>query len=122
MDWRHVLFAAEQGIPELIGLTVILPAFALAATPNGKLKASAASLSTFFAFTASCLLAGIPDIESSQLARYFPGAGLVVTVALVAPSVLALRWRWVGVLHLLTVAAAAYLWFVGSLAISHDAT
>jgi len=122
MDWRHVLFAAEQGIPGLIGLISILPVFALAATPNGKLKASAASLSAFLVFATSCLLAGIPGIESSQPARYFPVAGLVVTVALVAPSVLALRWRWVGVLHLLTVAAAAYLWFVGSLAISHDAT
>lgn len=122
MDLHHVLFAAEQGIPGLIGLTVILPAFVLSSTPNRKLKASAAGLSAFFFFAASCLVAGIPGIESSQLARYFPLAGLVVTVALVAPSVLALRWRWVGVLHLLTVAAAAYLWFAGSLAISHDAT
>lgn len=122
MDWHRVLFAAEQGIPGLVGLTVILPALILSATPNLKLKASAAGISSLLFFAASCLVAGIPDIESSQLAGYFPLAGLVVTIVLVGPSVLALRWRWVGVLHLLTVAAAAYLWFVGSLVISHDAT
>lgn len=121
MDWDNVLFSAEQGIPGLIALAAIFPAFALAATPNRKLKAPAAGLSAFFFFAASCFVEGIPGIESSQLASYFPLAGLVATLALVAPSVLALRWRWVGVLHLLTVTAAAYLWFVGSLAISHDA-
>lgn len=122
MDWPYVLFVAEQGIPGLIGLAVTLPVFALAATQNRKFKATAANFFALAAFVVTCLLAGIPGIESSWLAGLFQLAGLVVTVVLIVPSVLALRWRWVGALHLLTVAAAVYLCFIGGLAISHDAT
>ena len=122
MDWGHVLFAAKQGIPGLLVLASMLPIFALAASAGRRLRASSASLSCLAAFPISCLLAGLPGIETSQVGGVIPLAGLAVTVVLLVPSVLALRWRWFGLLHLLTVAAAAYLWFIGALAISHDAT
>ena len=122
MDWRHVLFAVEQGTIGLLALTVSFPAFALAASPGRRLRASAPSLAATLVFFASCLMAGVSGIEASQIAEFLPLAGFGVAVVLVAPSTLALRWRWLGLLHLLTAAAVAYLWFVATLAISHDAT
>ena len=122
MDWRYVQFAAVQGIPALLGLAATLPIFAYAATANRRLRASSASLASACFFVASCLVAGLPGVEASQLVWVLPLAGLVATLALIVPSILALRWRWLGLLHLVTLAAAAYLGFISSLAIGHDGT
>ena len=122
MDWRYVQFAAEQGIPALLGLTASLPIFAYAAKADRRLRASSSSLTCACFFVASCFLAGVPGVEAMRLAGLLPLAGFVATLVLVVPSILALRWRWLGFLHLVTLASAAYLGFVSILAISHDAT
>jgi hypothetical protein len=122
MDWPFALFAAKQGVPCLVLLGVSLLAVFLAATPNRKFAACSPGLVTLLAFCASSLLAGIPGIEHSTAAEYVPFVGLLITLALLVPSTLALRNRWLGVLHLLTTAAALYLAFIAGLAISHDAT
>lgn len=109
-------------MPGLIGLLAVAPLFALSSAPDRKLWAASAPIAGLVVFAVACLLAGIPNVQSSQLARAFPLVGAVAVLALIAPSTLALRWRWLGLLHLLTLAASAYLWFIASLAISHDAT
>ena len=122
MDWRHVVFATEQGTAGLLALAAMLPVFALTASPGRKLLASSSSLAAILVFFGSCLLAGVPGIETSQVAQLVPPAGFAVAIVLVAPSAFALRWRWLGLLHLLTAAAVAFLWFVATLAIGHVAT
>jgi hypothetical protein len=67
-------------------------------------------------------LAGVSGIENSQVAQLLPLGGFAIAVVLVVPSTFALRWRWLGLVHLLTAAATLYLWFVAALGISHDAT
>lgn len=122
MDWRHVLFAAEQGLVGLLAIVATLPVLVLASSPGRRALAASSSIAAIFVFFGSCLLAGLPNIEASQVAQLFPLSGFAAALLLVAPSIFALRWRWLGLLHLLTVAAVAYLWFVAMLVISHDAT
>jgi len=122
MDWNFVFFVVEEGFVGLIALAATLPVFAFAATPKRKLWASSSTLVALLFFVTTCVLAGTPGIEVSRPAGYLPLAGLAATVVLIAPSTFSLRWRWFGLLHLLTVGAAAYLCFIGGLAISHDAT
>lgn len=122
MDWHHVLFAMEQGTPGLLALAATLPFFALNASPGRKLWASSPSLAALLVFFGSCLLAGVSGIETSQFAELLPMAGFIAALILVLPSTFSLRWRWIGLLHLLTAAAVGYLLFVATLAISHDAT
>ncbi len=122
MDWGHTFFAAEEGLLGLLALSVAIPVFGLTGSPGRKLVASSPNLMAIAAFVLSCLLAGAPGIEDSPWVDYFPLGGLLATVALLVPSIRALRHRWLAVLHLLTLAAALYLWFIGSLAISYDAT
>jgi hypothetical protein len=122
MDWPFTLFAAEQGVLGLVLLGATLLALIFAANPNRKFVACSPGLFALLAFCASIVLAGIPGIEHSTAAEYVPFVGLLITLALFVPSTLALRSRWLGVLHLLTAAATLYLAFVAGMAISHDAT
>ena len=122
MDWRQVLFALEEGIPGLVAIVLCIPVFAFCAASDRKLWAVSPLLVSLLVFGVASFLAGIPNIETSPIAGYFPLAGFLVAVGLVAPSVLALRWRWIGILHLITIVAVVYLWFVASLSISHDGT
>lgn len=122
MDWGHVIFAAEEGLPGIAALAITLAVFGLSAAPGRTLLACSPSLAALLAFAVSCVVAGVPRIETSSLAGGIPVVGFLTTIALLAPSVIALRSRWVGLLHVLTVLAALYLGFIGLLAISHDAT
>jgi hypothetical protein len=122
MDWPFALFAADQGIPGLVLLGVALVAVFLAATPNRRFAACSPGLAALLTFCASSVIAGIPGIEHFTAAEYVPFVGLLVTLALLVPSTLALRNKWLGALHLLTAAAALYLAFIAGLVISHDAT
>ena len=122
MDWRFTFFAAEQGVPGLVLLGISLAAVIFSATPNRTFVACSPGLAALLAFSASVVVAGLPGIEHSTAAEFIPIAGLLVTAALFLPSILALRNRWLGVLHLLTAVASLYLAFIASLAISHDVT
>ncbi|RDZ26255.1 hypothetical protein DX914_18470 [Lysobacter silvisoli] len=122
MDWRFVLFVAGQGIPGLLGLLATFPVFVLAASPGRKLRAVSATLAALAVFFAACLLAGLPDVQTSRLAGAFPVVGSLAVLSLLVPSIRALKWRWFGLLHAVTLFASAYLCFIGALGISHDAT
>lgn len=45
---------------------------------------------------------------------------LVVALVLVVPATGALRRKWFGLLHVATGFGAAYLWFIGGMALAHD--
>ena len=122
MDWGHTLFAATEGLPGLVASAATLSFSAFAGRPGRKVISCSPSIAAIVVFTLCCVLAGLPAAESSSVLRYFPIVGLVVTAVLVVPSSLALKRRWLAALHIVTLAAAVYLWFVGSLAISLDAT
>src|SRR5690349_15247457 len=112
MDWPFVLFALEEGTSGLVLLGIALVAAFVAAAPSRKLVACSPGLAACFAFFASSLLAGVPNIEHATVAEYVPIVGLLATIALLVPSILALRNKWLGALHVLTVAAALYLVFI----------
>ena len=122
MDWGHTLFAATEGLAGLLAAAATLPVLAFAGSPGRKIISCSPSIAAIAFFVLCCVLAGLPSAESSRSLSYLPSVGLVVTAVLVVPSSLGLRTRWWAALHIVTLAAALYLWFIGSLAISHDAT
>jgi hypothetical protein len=122
MDWSFVLFAIEEGAPGLLVIAATLPVLALAAEPNRKLLASSAGLMGLATFTLASLLAGAQPGQSPALAQAVPLVGSAAALVLLVPSVLALKWRWLGVVHLFTLPALGYLFFIGSLVLSGDAT
>ena len=122
MDWHFVLFTVRQGLPGAAALAMTLPVFAVCGNPGRRLLASSSTLAAMGAFVASAVVAGIPGVEAATWGAYVPMIGFGVALLLLVPSVRALRLRWFGVLHLVTMVASIYLAFIGSLAISHDAT
>ncbi|KMM74949.1 hypothetical protein ACP93_14205 [Xanthomonas sp. NCPPB 1128] len=71
-------------------------------------------------FAACCLAAGLPHVENWTLVDYLPLFSLLLTLALFVPSTWALRRRWLGIVHALSLAGALLSFFVASMAISHD--
>ncbi|WP_131721644.1 hypothetical protein [Xanthomonas sp. NCPPB 1128] len=120
MDWRYSFFTAEQGLLGIFPLTVALIVLALAASPGRRVIACAPCLFALAGFAACCLAAGLPHVENWTLVDYLPLFSLLLTLALFVPSTWALRRRWLGIVHALSLAGALLSFFVASMAISHD--
>jgi len=124
VEWSFVdylAFIAEEGWPSLAILGATGALFIAISLPNRQLLAGAPSITAIAVFLLSCYLATLSSSISKNLA-YVPIFGLLFTALLVIPSVLALRNKWFGLLHILTLVSAAYLSFICGLAISHDGT
>jgi len=122
MDSSFALFAIGEGAPGLLVLAATLPVLALAAKPDRKLLASSASLAGLATFALASLLAGSQPGHPPELAQAVPLVGSAAALVLLVPSALALKRRWLGAMHLLTLVALGYLFLIGSLVLSGDAT
>ncbi|WP_279361851.1 hypothetical protein [Xanthomonas sacchari] len=122
MDWRYSLFTVEQGLLGIFPLAVAFVLLALAASPGRRVIASAPCLFALAGFAACCLAAGLPHVENWTLVEYVPLFIPLLTSALFVPSTLALRRRWLGIVHVLSLAGALLSFFVASMALSHDGT
>jgi hypothetical protein len=120
VDWsfpQYLAFLAEECWPGLLALAVTIPILILGGSPNRKLLAGAPGIIALLAFVLSSYIASLSTTDA-----VVPLAGLVLTALFVIPSVPALRHRWLGLLHILTLLAASYLWLICSLAIGGEAT
>ena len=118
MDWsflEYLIFLAKEGWLSLLLLAATTPALISAGLPNRKLIAGAPGIVAILVFVLSCYIASLSNTDAS-----IPFAGFLLTALLVIPSVLALRHRWLGLLHIITLLAALYLGVISSLAISGD--
>ena len=120
MDWSYAVMAIQQGSPGLIAIIVPLPLLLIASLHGRKLVSCLPGLVAILGFLVNCVVSGFTSQESSKYLDYLPTLWFLITAALIIPSVVALRRRWVGLLHLMTLAGALFLWFVSSMAIAHD--
>jgi hypothetical protein len=109
-----------QGIPALVAVLIPVPALYSLSQPNRRLTAIAPGLVAAAVFVVTCIASGLIAGRSADLAGYLPLAAMAVVLLLLVPSTLALRYRWGGLLHLLTGAGTLFLWLVSTMAISHD--
>jgi hypothetical protein len=58
--------------------------------------------------------------EASYPLQWGYGAGAVVAAALLLPSALSLRNRWLALIHLVTVAGILWSWFIGAMLLARD--
>jgi len=120
MDWRYALFILEQATPSLVILALPILAFCYFSAPERRLVACSPNLFALATFGICCALAANERISELDAVAYIPIACLVATVVLLVPSVLALRPKAAGVIHVATLVGAALTFFVCSMGIARD--
>jgi hypothetical protein len=116
-DWFKIGFALEQRAPGLLLLMAICLLLLLCAVPGKAMRACLPALVPLVCFFFFAFVGSAVEFETSRFITSLPLIGLVGTIVLLWPSITALRKRWVGVAHLMTVAASSYLWFAAAVAI-----
>ena len=119
MDWGYATFAVEQALPSLLVLAVPIPLLVYFAEPRRKLLACSPNLFALIGFVLSCLMAAMP-VDDWHLFEGVPLAVLVVATVMLVPSILVLRRKWLGIVHLATMAGAVFSLFVASMALARD--
>jgi hypothetical protein len=120
MDWSYAAMAVQQGASGLVAIVLPIPFLALSSLQGRKIAACSPGIAAVGLFFITCIVSGLITLDSPEYLNYFPSVGLLIAAILFVPSVLALRRRWVGLLHMLTLAGALFVWFVGSMAVAHD--
>ena len=120
MDTSYVFLSAEQAAPGLILVALPIAFLAYGAKPSRRLLACLPGLASLGVFLVACVLGGMNSHGVPDALEYAHFAAVVISALLVAPAIAALRNRWLGLLHVSTLAGTAYLFFVGAMAISHD--
>ena len=119
MYWGVMIDIGEAAWPAAVALSAALLVLLFAALPRRKLVAISPILVSASTFLISSFLSAWPTSRDTLTAGLVLISGVVGTLALIPPSVLQLRNRWFGVIHLLTLAATLYLTFIMLLAYSH---
>lgn len=120
---RYVIGALEQG---LVGLLLVLAPvpflfFASRHQAAGKvLVAVSPGLTIAALFIAACLASHWTTQSTFWTPWTVYQILLVLAALLVIPATLALRWKWLGTLHIATLVGAVYLWFIAGAALSRD--
>ena len=120
MNWRHAAFTAESSSTALIVLVAVSCLTAWLAKPGRRLVAASPAIFAVPLVAACSYISGMPGIQHASWSMLVPNIGFAVVALLVAPSTLALRNKWFCLLHIVTLAATALLWFVCGVSISHD--
>src|SRR5687768_10539529 len=120
MDWPYTSFTIGQGVLGLLLLLFPVPFLSYSASQQRWLTAGSPGLVGTALFIAFSGMSGTTSHQSPKFIAYLPIAGLLLVVALIPASVRALRNKWIGLLHILTVAGALLTWLVAAMAISHD--
>jgi hypothetical protein len=120
MNWSYVSFSISEGSLGLFALLVPVPFLMLATTRGRWLVAGAPGLVGAACFVVFAVASGLTTHASPGFFGFLPLAGLLLCLRFVLHSVGALRNKWVGLLHLFTVAGAIFTSFVAAVAITHD--
>ena len=120
MDWSYATSWAIDGLLGIVALLFPIPFLFAASTSGRRLAAASPGLFGTVFFLAFLLVSGTTSPQSPNVLGYLPLLGLLVVVASILPSVRALRLKWAGLLHVLTLTGALYTSFVAALAITHD--
>jgi hypothetical protein len=115
---------AIHGLEELaLGACLLLlpsPLLAWGAKEDRRLVAAAPGVLGFTLFTLAFAHLHLAAGEASDLAQSAYGIGAVAAALLLVPSALSLRNRWLGVLHLATLAGVLWSWFIGAMLLARD--
>lgn len=113
-----------HGLEELaLGAALLLlpvPVLALGAREGRKLLAAAPGVVSFALFVLAFAQLHLARREASDLLQSAYGIGAVVAATLLLPSVLNLRSRWLGLVHLVTLAGVLWSWFIGAMLLARD--
>jgi len=120
MDWSYSLFVLGQGAIAFAALLVPVPFLAMAASKGRVVPAALPGLAGSICFLVFALLAACTSVDSPRFLGYLPLVGFVFTLSLLPASIRSLRRKWVGLLHLATVAGVLLSCFVAGMAVSHD--
>ena len=120
MDWRHAAFTAESSAIWLLAIVAVSALAAVLAKPGRRLVAASPAILAAPLVGACSYLSGIPDIQHANWSLLVPNLGFATVALLVVPSTLAQRSKWFGLLHVVTLAACALLWFICGVSISQD--
>ncbi len=117
-------FDAISALEELaLGAFLLLaPAAVLAfcARHGRRLLAAAPGLLSFSLFCFAFAHLHLASASASESIQWAYCIGLVVAVLLIPSSVLSLRNRWLGLVHLATVAGILWSFFVGAMLLARD--
>ena len=119
MQWGYAAFSIEQALPSLLVLAAPMPLLAPFAQPRRRLLACSPNIAALIGFAISCLAAAAPAKDLGPL-ELLPLVTLALTTILLVPSVLALKRKWWGVLHLATMAGAVFSLFVAGMSLARD--
>jgi hypothetical protein len=117
------IYASEAIIAGLPGVAAsLMPLFPLAhfARANRRLLACAPGIVSSVVFLFACVASGWTTHGAPTAIVYGYTILMVLAVALIAPSTLSLRNKWIGLVHLVTIPGMLFCWFVGGMAITHD--
>lgn len=120
MNWSYALSSIGEAWLGLAGLLLPTPVLAVAASRHRRLVAASPGLLGAVLFIALAVVSGATTISGTSLLGYLPLFALLSCVALVPFSIRALRSKWLGLFHVLTIAGAFFAMFITAMAIAHD--
>jgi hypothetical protein len=120
MDWSYAFSSIGEAWLGLAGLLLPTPVLAAAALRHRRLVAASPGLLGAAFFVALAVVSGATTISGTSLLGYLPLVALLCCVVLVPFSVMALRNKWLGLFHVLTIAGGLFAMFITAMAIAHD--
>ncbi|HET6783212.1 MAG TPA: hypothetical protein VFH12_05195 [Pseudoxanthomonas sp.] len=123
MDITYITQALYFGIPGLalaIGPAPFLYMANRHAQPRQLLISLSPGLLACGLFVLVCVISKWTVPDGSQPCTAIYQMLLAFCAALIIPAVVLLRRRWVGILHVATLAGIACLWLIGVMTLSHD--
>ncbi|WP_457098131.1 hypothetical protein [Lysobacter sp. P5_B9] len=115
---------AISGLEELaLGLALLLspvPLLLFGARQGRKLAASSPGLFGAGIYITAFLASPWTRPPVSDSVQWLHTLASAIPLLLLVPSVLALRSKWLSVVHLVTLAGVLWSWFIGALFIVHD--
>ena len=115
---------AISGLEELaLGLVLLIlpvPFLLLGARQGRKLVAGSPGLFGAVVYITAFLASFWTKPPVSDSIQWLHTLASAIPLLLLAPSVLALRSKWLSVMHLATLAGVLWSWFIGAMFIAHD--
>ncbi|MFC7301089.1 hypothetical protein [Cognatiluteimonas weifangensis] len=113
-----------SGLEEFaLGLALLLlpvPFLLFGAHQGHKLLAGSPGLFAAVVYVTAFLASFWTRPPASDAIQWLHTLASAVPLLLLVPSVLALRSKWLSVVHLLTLAGVIWSWFIGAMFIAHD--
>lgn len=119
MSSSYGVDAFIQGMPGLALLALPILVGFLNGAAGRRLMACLPGIVGIVGFAAACAASPYTS-KNSTLVQYSFLALSCLALFAIAPAILALRNRWLGCFHLMTLVGLVFLYFVGGMAISHD--